>query len=155
MTINTTSPNAVDYLKYAQAEGDSLLVYAADALAQLPVDGHPEIESAIDTVQSVLDAARHMLAEAAAAFCRDGSDLDTYADGRPVRTRLDLDPGNYYEHVWHPWIEHRINRRQEIAGAVTTTSGRRKHIVISAPGVLDAVDARPGLRLVTDDGSGQ
>lgn len=155
MTTDTATPNAVDYLKYAHAEGDSLLVYAADALAQLPVDDRPEIESAIDAVQSVLDAARHMLAESAAAFCRDGNDLNTYADGRPVRTRLDLEPGNYYVHVWHPWIEHRINRPQEIAGAVTTTSGRRKHIVISAPGVLDAVDDRPSLRLSTDDGSGQ
>lgn len=133
VTISST-----DYLKYAAAEGNAILEAALDSLGWLTVD-HPEIEEQIERVQDMLDAVRNTLVESAAVFCRDGNDLNTYDDGRPVRTRLDLELGNYYEQRWHPYQDHRINRPHEVA-TFTTTSGKRKRVVVTAPGHLDAVD---------------
>jgi hypothetical protein len=45
----------------------------------------------LDAIIDQLDAVRHVLIEATATFCRDGHDLDHYADGSPVRSRLELE----------------------------------------------------------------
>jgi hypothetical protein len=128
MTINPT-----DYLKYVAAETSGLIESAQQEVCSLD---HPDDER-IEAILAQLDAVRHCAIEAAAAFCRDGHDIEHYADGRQVRTRLEL--GNEYEHIWHPQPDHRTNRAQELF-PWTTTSGARKRLLIAAPDVLDAVD---------------
>lgn len=149
MTINTTTPNAADHLKYVAAEALPLLDYAIDQLMQTTVDD-PDIETALDGVRDILDAVKRIAVESAATFCRNGHDLDHYSDGRAIESKIELERGNEFRYRWHPQPDHRSNQPQQIAGVVTTTSGQRKQIVIAALGVLDAVDAGPGLRLVTD-----
>jgi hypothetical protein len=128
-----TSMRPTDYLKYV-AETSGLIESAQQAICALD---HPDDER-VEAILSQLDAARRCTIEAAAAFCRDGHDLDHYADGHQVRTRLELEKGNEYEHVWHPHVDHRTNRAQDLF-PWTSTSGARKRL-ISAPGVLDAAD---------------
>jgi hypothetical protein len=130
MTINPT-----DYLKFVAAETSGLIEGAQQAICSLD---HPD-DDRVEAILDQLEAVRRCAIEAAAAFCRSGHDLDHYADGRQVRTRLVIEKGNEYEHVWHPQVDHRTNRAQELF-PWTTTSGARKRLLISAPGVLDAVD---------------
>jgi hypothetical protein len=73
--------------------------------------------------------------------------LQHYSDGRPVETVLDIENGNIYHHTWHPDLAHRVNQPQE-HGPHVTTSGARKTIIVTAPGILDVSDARPNLRPV-------
>lgn len=137
---NTARPNAVDYLKHVLAETEALLSAAHDYLSgetDIPAEVAERLES---TVGSRLDAVRRIVTEAAAAFARDGRDLNTYSDGRPVVTAFEYEKGNRLEYVWHPYVEHRDNRPRELF-TVETTSGKRRRLLIAAPGVLDAVDA--------------
>lgn len=130
--------NAVDYLKYCAAEVKARLDYVIDRLGQAD-DDYPLSEHESECMQSVLEGVQRTVVDACATFCRDGDDMDTYADGRPVRTRHEFERGNVYEQRWHPQPDHPDNLPHEVA-TFDTTSGSRKTVVVSAPGVLDAID---------------
>jgi len=131
----TTPMHATDYLKLVACVTSGLIESAQAAICALDAD-----DEQVEAILSQLDAVRHCAIEAAAAFCRDGHDIEHYADGREVRTELELELGNAYEHIWHPQPDHRTNRPQALF-PLTTTSGARKRLLISAPGVVEAVDA--------------
>ena len=143
MTIDPT-----DYLKYTQAEALPLLEAASDLLCGLEqhhaADDH---EAQIENVLSLLDTVRAKIAESAAAFCSDGDDMNRYADGRPVTTRIDLETGAYFVYAWHPQPGHRDDRPREL-GTVEQRDGTRKRVFIAGPGILDAVTTTSPLRVV-------
>lgn len=132
-----TAPDPTDYLKYLATEVGAIIEHVQEQLRVLN-PSRPATSGDIKTILTQLDAARHTLTESAAVFCDNTDDLDTYHDGRPVQTRLDLERGNHYSHVWHPYPDHPANQPHEL-GTATTSSGVRKRIVVSGPGRLDAV----------------
>lgn len=139
MTI-TTNPNPVDYLKYVMAEAVSRIEAAQYALSCDAWDMPAEVAERLEaTVQGRLDGVRRIVTEAAAVFCRDGRDMNTYSDGRPVKSRHEIDHGTYAEYVWHPHAGHPDNQPQQLH-PTATQDGRRKLLVIAAPGVLDSID---------------
>lgn len=143
----TTYP--IDYLKYTAAEGKDLLGYVTDRLGWLTVD-HPEAEQEIEQLQDMLDRMLRMLVEAAATFCRDRADFDTYSDGRQVMTRVELENGNYMNYHWHPQPDHRDNRQHTILDRHECTSGVKRSVIVSADQFLDVVHHGPALQLVND-----
>lgn len=139
----STTPNPVDYLKYVTAESLPLLESARDTLSC--IDGHQTADDRIaimDDIDGLLDAVRATIVEATAVFCRDGDDMNTYADGRPVVTRTDLEPGHYFSYSWHPQIGHHDDRPRDLC-FVDQSDGTRKRIVVVGPGVIEAVPVRP------------
>jgi len=100
--MTDTTINPTDYIKYIAAESSGLIESAQQAICSLDAD-----DDRVEAILSQLDAVGRCAIEAAAVFCRDGYDMDHYADGRRVRTRLELEKGNEYEHVWHPQVDHR------------------------------------------------
>jgi hypothetical protein len=87
---------------------------------------------------------RHLhteLSEAAARFCPEGQDPERwatrYSDGRPVISAMPMEAG-LYVHTWHPDPAHPMNNRCEL-DVITTPDGTTKRIIVSAPGVIDAV----------------
>jgi hypothetical protein len=147
-----TEPNPVDYLKYVAAEGNALLNNAGNQLSAIDCD--PGSEQTIERVQDILDAVRHMLTQATATFCVDGHDFDTYSDGRTVCTRLELETGNVYEHLWHPYPGHGINQPQTVLDRYECTSGTKRSVLVVTDQVLDSVEHGHGLRLVDDIADG-
>jgi hypothetical protein len=133
---DTTTMNPTDYLKYVAAETSALIESAQSPISALD---HNLDDDRVEAIVAQLIDARSCAIEAAAAFCRSGHDIEHYADGRQVRTRLEIEKGNEFEYVWHPQVDHHTNRTQELF-LWTTTSGARKRILITAPGHLDAID---------------
>ena len=145
----TTIPNPVDYLKYVAAEGKHLLEAVEFASACLAGEG-PEGECELEWVSGIIDKVKRMLIEAAATFCRDGGDMDTYADGRRVSSSLELEAGNIFEYRWHPYGDHRDNRPHTLLDRYEGTSGARHSVIVAADQVLDVVHHGRGLRLVDE-----
>ncbi|MGB6147471.1 hypothetical protein [Mycolicibacter algericus] len=141
-----TDPNPIDYLKYCAAEAKARLEYVIDQLGQ--VDGeYPLTEDETEALLSITEDVTRTVIESAAVFCRDGRDMDTYADGRPVRTQLETEQGVVFEYRWHPQPDHRDNQPHEIYTAKGRDS-RRRTVFVAAPGVLDCVAAGPDLKAV-------
>lgn len=139
-----TDPSPIDYLKFCAAEAKSRLDYVIDQLGQIDVE-YPLTTDDAEVLQSFLEEVQRTVIESAAVFCRDGRDLDTYVDGRPVRTQLEVEKGVIFEYRWHPQPDHRDNLPHSIYTA-KGRDGRRRTVFVAAPGVLDTADA--GLRLV-------
>lgn len=108
----------------------------------------PLFEDEVERLQGALVCVRNMLIEAAATFCRDGADMNTYADGRSVESVVELELGNIYRHRWHPQRDHYDNRPHTLLASHECTSGARRSVLVAADQVLDVVDARPALRLI-------
>lgn len=145
----TTTPTAVDYLKYVAAEAKSELDYVRDRLGQADAK-YPLTEDEAEVLLTILEDVQRTIIESTAVFCRDSRDFDTYADGRPVRSLLEPEDGVVYEHRWHPQPDHADNLAHEIYTA-KGRDGRRRTVFVSAPGVLDCV-AATGLRLIDGEG---
>lgn len=139
-----TDPNPIDYLKFCAAEAKSRLEYVIDRLSQVDAE-YPLTEDENEMIQQFLEDVTRTVIESTAVFCRDGRDFDTYADGRPVRTQLEIEKGVIFEYRWHPQPDHRDNLPHSIYTA-KGRDGRRRTVFVAAPGVLDTADA--GLRLV-------
>lgn len=141
-----TTPNPIDYLKYCTAEAKSQLDYVIDQLGQVDTD-YPLTNDHAEVLMRFLEDVSRTVIEATAVFCRDGKDFDTYSDGRPVRTQLETEQGVIFEYRWHPQPNHRDNQPHEIYTA-KGRDGRRRTVFVSAPGVVDSVNAGPDLTLV-------
>lgn len=140
-------PNATDYLKYCAAEAKAHLDYVRDRLGQSDPQ-HPLHEDEIETMQDFLAEVQQTVIEAAAVFCRDGKDFDTYSDGRPVRTQLETEPGVVFEYRWHPQPDHPDNHPHNIYTAERGRDRRRRTVFVTAPGVLDSITVGPALTVV-------
>jgi hypothetical protein len=147
-TMTTPDHNALDSLRYLNSHCKQLLDWVVDRLGWSLIDGLTETETedlqaALESIQADIRAELQVHASDAKMPGR----LQHYSDGRPVETVLEIENGNIYHHTWHPDVTHRVNQPQE-HGPHVTTSGARKTIIITAPGVLDVADARPNLRPV-------
>jgi len=142
----TATPDPLDYLKFCAAEAKSRLDYVIDRLAQVDAE-YPLTEDEIEVLQIFLEGVQRTVIEATATFCRDGRDFNTYADGRSVQTRLELEEGVVFEYRWHPQPDHRDNLPHEIYTA-RGRDGQRRTVLVSAPGVLDTINHGRGLHLV-------
>lgn len=142
----TNHPTPLDYLKYCTAEAKSQLDYVIDQLSQVDTD-YPLTNDHAEVLMQFLEGVQRTLSGSAAVFCRDSKDFDTYSDGRPVRTHLETTPGVIFEHRWHPQADHPDNQPHDIYTA-KGRNGRRRTVLVAAPGVLDAVTAGPELTVV-------
>jgi hypothetical protein len=127
----TTTPTASDWLKYIRAQAGATLDYVADWIAgsaQLTDDADPLCE-ALDSVRALIDEAPL-------------DDPDHYSDGRRVWTELD-DPRFPLVYVWHPDPANKRNQPQTFGGAAWDYDGRRRTVIVSAPGVLDVITVEP------------
>jgi hypothetical protein len=147
MTTATT-PTPADHLRYVFAEVNSLLEGAADMLAGNCYEQHRPAEqhaADLDHVLDLLDSCRTTIFNAVSAVTADRDDVRRYSDGRPVSTTVELELGCHFTYDWHPDPSHPLNQPREIC-TTELRDGRKKRILIVAPGVLDTADA--GLRLV-------
>ncbi|OMC05988.1 hypothetical protein A5735_04860 [Mycolicibacter heraklionensis] len=142
----TIMPPAVDYLKFCAAEAKSQLDYVIDRLGQVDAD-YPLTEDETEVLQTFLEGVQRTVIEATAMFCRDNRDFETYTDGRPVRTQLEIEEGVIFEYRWHPQRDHRDNLPHVIYTA-RGRDGNRRTVLVSAPYVLDTVDHGRGLHIV-------
>jgi hypothetical protein len=126
------TPTDLDWLKYIRAQGTATLEYVVDAIAgnlDMPDDPADHLCDAIDSV-------RHLVAEPPII-----ANESRYSDGRPVYSEVQIDPSwEPMRYVWHPDPAHERNQPQTFKGVVRGPSGRARRVIISAPGVLDAVD---------------
>lgn len=152
MTDHTTL--SADYLRYVFSEVTPLLEAVSDHICGFEPHAPAEhYEAHVDHVLELLDSCRQTIWEAVNAVVAGRGGVHHYADGRPVSTSIELEPGMTFVHDWHPDPGHAINQPHEI---VTTdlSDGRSKRIIVVAPGVLDAIESGPRLRLVVDDECG-
>lgn len=133
------SITADDWLKFIRAQADATLDYVAGWLA-----GCADLPSDSDAMCETLDWLRALIAETPVA-----GDPDRYSDGRPVVGEVQIEsqwlPLRY---VWHPDPTHPKNQPQTFRGHVTSSTGRRRAVVISAPGILDVHNIDPPVHLV-------
>ena len=66
--------------------------------------------------------------------------MDRYADGRSLTSHLRFCEGSQFVYLWHPDPAHPRNRPHDV-GTLTPSNGKRKKIIVAAPGHLDAVTA--------------
>lgn len=85
-----------------------------------------------------LTEAADVLADAVSEIATSGGDMAVYSDGRRVCDSITIDGPGLRLVVWHPDPSHEYNQPHEI-GYVTTESGERKRVIVSAPGHLDVV----------------
>jgi hypothetical protein len=133
----------VDYLKYAAAEGKTLIEMISNELCRDLV-----ADDEVDRICDMLFAVRKLLHDAIAGFCGSREDMNTYTDGRKVETFVELEFGNHFTYCWHPDPAHRDNRPRTVLDHVECTSGAKHSVIIAADQVLDVVHHHAGLRLV-------
>jgi hypothetical protein len=98
---------------------------AEDQKALVRCEGDPDVERQIEGALAILDNVKRMLTEAAATFCSDGDDMDTYSDGRRVTSQLEMETGTIFEHQWHPQPDHRDNRPHTLLDRALRARGIR------------------------------
>ena len=93
-----TAYNSLDALKYLAKRTNGTVGWVADsascALADHP---HPAI-----SIEPELDALSEFIDEMNSLLGPIVLDWGNYSDGRPVSTRVDIEQGYTFEHVWHP-----------------------------------------------------
>jgi hypothetical protein len=137
--MSDTTTTVVDYVKLAAA-----LVGLVQA--DLGVLNAPGGDSAvaIETAVARLEHVRHVLRHVVSTCCAHcGDDMEHYEDGRAVACHIRFGDGTQYIYAWHPTAAHQMNQPREL-GTVTTRNGTKKHVIVSAPGHLDAVSEFPG-----------
>lgn len=144
--MTTNHPNPIDYLKYTAAEGRRLVEYVQDRLGGLTLE-RPLYEDEVEELQTMLDELRQLLAESAATFSRDGTDLNRYSDGRQIESVLQMELGNAFAYRWHPDPRHPDNQPHTIVEC-ECTSGARRTVLVAADQILDTIDHTPRLYLV-------
>jgi hypothetical protein len=147
--VTTTQPTATDYLKYVAAEGKHLLDYVDDTLGCLTLE-RPLYEDEVEMFQSMIGAVRHMIVEAAAAFSRDGVDLNTYSDGRSVETTVELEKGNVFGYRRHPDPQHRDDRPRTVLDRWEASSGDKHSVFVELHQRLRVEHHGRGLHLVAE-----
>jgi hypothetical protein len=141
-----TEYTPTDSIKFIASEGMAHLDYVIDQLAQLASFNEMNPERS-EELCSMLEMVQGAIREAADAHS-DGR--NSYSNGRPVQTRLEMEHGNIYVHSWHPDRTDRRNQPHQI-GPYKCSSGTYRTILINGPGFIDVVhEPRPALRLVED-----
>jgi hypothetical protein len=90
-------------------------------------------------VAEAAERVSQILAEARAAVADDAD--DRYSDGRSVATTLEVEESCNFRYTWHPLAGHQHNQPRVLVERAETPSGAVRTIVVSAPGVLDVVNA--------------
>jgi hypothetical protein len=127
--------DAADYLKFATAR----VLVCQNQFQALHANGSAAAKAALVLLRHV----HTELSEAVGCFCPEGLGVEawsaSYGDGRPVISAMPIDGGGpaIYVHVWHPDRTHPMNNRCELD--VITTAEGRKQMLVTAPGVIDAV----------------
>lgn len=145
------TPNPVDYLKYLASEVGHLIEGATDQLAGTVYEELTlaQRESILDSALGQLDAARHALYESVSVFCRDRNDMETYANGRSVRTTTEIEMGSYFSYDWHPQVGHHDDRPRTLCD-VETRDGATKEVVIMRDGVIEIRDTHQRVSMAAD-----
>lgn len=142
MTTHTIT--AADWLAYIRRQGTHTLEFVTDWIAgNADETDYQNADSLCDAIDSVRD----LIAEPPLA------NPYRYSDGRPVFTQFELEYGCTFQHVWHPDPAHKRNQPGPLC-IVDTPSGKRRRVVITAPGILDALDVLSVVNLdeaATDD----
>jgi hypothetical protein len=104
---------------------------------QFQASGAPAVDAALTDLRLL----RTELSEAVGSFGPDGKNPEVWAthydDGRPVISAMPIGQG-LYVHVWPVDPTHPMNSRCEL-DVITTPDGAPKQMIVSAPGVIDAV----------------
>ncbi|ULP45943.1 hypothetical protein [Mycolicibacter virginiensis] len=130
------APDPRDYLLYMAAASDDRLQAVAARLDAIAAEsGLAELTELRHLVQHV----RHILQQSAVPFSPAGLDHEAYSDGRRVTSIADLEPPTYHRHVWHPDPAHHENQPHAAVDHFRFPSGSAWSVIVSAPGVLDAV----------------
>ena len=134
--MSDTTTDTADHLKFIAAMVE--LAQSDLCGAQPRLDPHSTV-IAIEAAICRLDHMRSLLPGVVVALCGDrGGDMQHYADGRLVTSHWRFGDGTQYVFPWDPDRAHDMNKPHEIA-TVTTRSGRRKAMIVSAPGHLDSL----------------
>ena len=137
----STFEDVIDLAKFAAGLADA----AYNDLDAADRDDPKTVAAAIRAAQCRLTHINAVLRQAVSGLCPHcAGEMDRYVDGREVTGRIALDEhGTHHRHVWGPDCSHPFNRQHDVS-TITTHTGVRKRVIVSAPGFLDAVD---GLRI--------
>lgn len=131
-----TFEHLVDTVKFATALADRAYADLGAADASDPKAARAAIEAA----QCRLNHIDAVLRQVVGMMCPHCSQhMDRYDDGRDVTSSIALEDGLHYSRVWHPRPEHQINLPCNNLGTVALRDGTLKRVIVSAPGILDAV----------------
>ncbi|WP_280393181.1 hypothetical protein [Nocardia wallacei] len=131
----------MDVLKYLARQVRRTVDWTTDAMAGDGID-RPELDTLCDLADDV-DALLGPLVEA----------WNQYSDGRPVLTKVDIERGHVYEHIWHP--DPRKNKLAILTGQRIADPGQDNgsyEITVTPPDKVTVALFPPhsaGLQLVT------
>jgi len=138
MSGDVAEATATDFLKFANA----LIAVCQREFRALALDA-VVAEGGAQAAEAAVARLGHVHAELVDAidrFCPDGENVEIwttrYSDRRPVISAMPMDGGYCYVHAWHP--DPSVNNRRDL-DVVTTAGGTRKQMIVTAPGVIDAV----------------
>ncbi|WP_280265369.1 hypothetical protein [Nocardia wallacei] len=96
--MSAPSYNAHDALKYLVRRAKSTIEWSTDSAAWQLAFERPsgvDLEPELEALHGFLDEVDKVLGPIALAW-------SNYSDGRPVMTRVEIEHGSVYEHLWHP-----------------------------------------------------
>ncbi|MEU2013047.1 hypothetical protein [Nocardia sp. NPDC019302] len=141
----TGIPNMVDYdtldaLKYLIRRVEDTVDWTTDSLfgKGISSDDHPEIEA----ISQLVDVIGDILGPLSEAWGH-------YADGREIVTRVEIEDGHGFEHVWHP--DPAKNQPKVVTGKLLADPGEDNgtyEIRITPPQSVEVRTFPRGLRVV-------
>ncbi|MBF6350333.1 hypothetical protein IU448_15100 [Nocardia flavorosea] len=140
-----TAYNSLDALKYLARRMRSTVDWTTDSMwASLSAESGLSLDIELDALGQLVTDMDSLLGSVAL-------DWDRYSDGRPVTTRVDIEFGHRYEHLWHP--DPAQNKAEVLNGRRLADPGEDRgswEIHISPPSTLHVVllPPKPALRAV-------
>lgn len=133
--------NARDVVRYMAAASDDRLAGVVHRLVALAAEtGSTELAELHHMVMHV----RGIIQQSAVLFSPEGLDHARYDDGRKITSAVDLEPPNYYRHVWHPDPLHRENQPHTVVDRYRFPGGAVWSVRVTEPGVLEAICHQDG-----------
>jgi len=137
---NMVDYDSLDALKYLVRHVERTVDWTTDGLSGKEIygDDHPEV----DAIHRLVDDLGEVLAPLSEAW-------GTYSDGREITTRVEIEPGHHYEHLWHP--DPAKNKAHVLTGNLLADPGENNgtyEIVITPPQSVVVRVFPCGLRVV-------
>lgn len=137
-----TEYSPIDSLKEISARGYLTLSNAVNLLRIPDALGLPDVvERLIFELASLSDLIREELAAHVGDL--DSEEAQLYSDGRPVLTRVTLEPDQVHNQVWSADPGSSRDQPQTLDPAIRTPSGAVYQMSILKPGVVEAVQLEP------------